>query len=212
MKSKSIKKQKSLSLFNQKTQNENSVCHHLPSDFVKLERWDVSKQPKSIYYELMKSQFGELLVASTSKGVYYLDFYKSKSKAIQRLNAYFPFSEFIEQSGYWQTQINVFFTGEVQNNIQTIPLYLKGTAFQFQVWNELLNIPFGELSTYGEIAQCIGKPNSSRAVGTAIGNNPIAYIIPCHRVVQKSGKLGGYKWGIQRKKEILAWEAMKISS
>jgi AraC family transcriptional regulator of adaptative response/methylated-DNA-[protein]-cysteine methyltransferase len=90
---------------------------------------------------------------------------------------------------------------------KTIALHVKGTEFQLKVWAALLEIPFGELSNYGEIAQQIGHSKASRAVGTAIGSNPIALLIPCHRVVQANGKLGGFKWGLERKAAIIAWEA-----
>ncbi|MFT5147907.1 MAG: AraC family transcriptional regulator of adaptative response, partial [Flavobacteriales bacterium] len=83
------------------------------------------------------------------------------------------------------------------------------SEFQLKVWQALLKIPNGNLNTYGRIAKEIGKPTASRAVGTAIGSNPIAFLIPCHRVIQSSGNTGGYMWGEERKKIILAWEALK---
>ena len=84
---------------------------------------------------------------------------------------------------------------------------MKGTEFQLKVWDALLKIPMGSLSTYSEIASQIGKPKASRAVGTAIGSNPIASLIPCHRVIQASGNIGQYHWGHIRKKAMIAWEA-----
>jgi AraC family transcriptional regulator of adaptative response/methylated-DNA-[protein]-cysteine methyltransferase len=91
-----------------------------------------------------------------------------------------------------------------------IKLHLNGTAFQLKVWENLLKIPVGSLSTYGKIAGEMGKPSASRAIGTAIGKNPVAVLIPCHRVVQSSGKIGGFRWGSKRKSAIIAWEATKI--
>jgi AraC family transcriptional regulator of adaptative response/methylated-DNA-[protein]-cysteine methyltransferase len=87
-----------------------------------------------------------------------------------------------------------------------LKLHLKGTEFQLKVWSALLKIPFAELSTYGDLAKNILQPNASRAVGTAIGSNPVAFLIPCHRVIRKSGELGGYMWGETRKRVILAYE------
>jgi AraC family transcriptional regulator of adaptative response/methylated-DNA-[protein]-cysteine methyltransferase len=84
---------------------------------------------------------------------------------------------------------------------------LKGTAFQLKVWETLLKIPMGQLSTYGKIAKQIQFPNASRAVGTAIGSNPVAFLIPCHRVIQSSGIFGGYHWGSIRKTAMIGWEA-----
>jgi AraC family transcriptional regulator of adaptative response/methylated-DNA-[protein]-cysteine methyltransferase len=86
---------------------------------------------------------------------------------------------------------------------------LKGTDFQLKVWETLLKIPMGRLSTYHNIAEQIGSPKASRAVGTAIGSNPVAFLIPCHRVIQSSGKIGGYMWGNTRKTAIIGWEGAK---
>ena len=94
-------------------------------------------------------------------------------------------------------------------NIPKIKLHLKGTDFQLKVWEMLLKIPLGELSTYGNIAEKINNPNATRAVGTAIGKNPVAFLIPCHRVIQASGMIGGYMWGTTRKTAIIGWEAAK---
>jgi len=94
--------------------------------------------------------------------------------------------------------------------LNQIKLHLKGTSFQLKVWESLLKIPFAKLTSYGLIAHDIAVPKASRAVGTAIGSNPIAYLIPCHRVVQSSGIVGGYKWGIARKKILLAGNAQLI--
>lgn len=86
------------------------------------------------------------------------------------------------------------------------PLAIQGTPFQKSVWSALLNIPFGSTVSYGDIAEEIGKPKAVRAVGTAIGKNEHCVLIPCHRVTQKNGTLGGFRWGTNRKKELLAWE------
>ncbi len=88
-------------------------------------------------------------------------------------------------------------------------MHLKGTDFQLKVWEALLKIPMGKLSTYGSIAKEIDNPKASRAVGTAIGDNPVAFLIPCHRVIQASGNIGGYMWGTTRKKAIIGWESAK---
>ena len=92
-----------------------------------------------------------------------------------------------------------------------IKLHLKGTNFQFKVWETLLKIPMGQLASYGKIAQEIEAPNASRAVGTAIGKNPVAFLIPCHRVIQGSGNLGGYMWGTTRKTALIGWENAKVN-
>ena len=95
------------------------------------------------------------------------------------------------------------------HDLSEIKLHLKGTEFQLKVWESLLKIPMGELTTYGEIAKNIGNNKASRAVGTAIGSNPVAFLIPCHRVIQSSGHFGGYMWGTTRKTVIIGWEGAK---
>ena len=95
------------------------------------------------------------------------------------------------------------------SKLHQIKLHLKGTAFQLKVWEALLKIPMGQLSTYGNIAASIKNPNASRAVGTAIGSNPVAFLIPCHRVIQSTGTFGGYMWGPVRKTAMIGWEAAK---
>ncbi len=95
------------------------------------------------------------------------------------------------------------FEPEAANEIRVV---LRGTNFQLKVWQALLNIPTGSTVTYGDIANAIGKPTSSRAVGNAVGGNPVAFVIPCHRVLRESGALGGYRWGADKKQAILAWE------
>lgn len=92
------------------------------------------------------------------------------------------------------------------------PLLLRGSAFQLKVWEALLRIPEGRLVSYDQIAEAIGQPTASRAVGTAIGSNPIGYLIPCHRVIKKTGLFGGYRWGTGRKQAMLGWEAARVSS
>jgi AraC family transcriptional regulator, regulatory protein of adaptative response / methylated-DNA-[protein]-cysteine methyltransferase len=92
-----------------------------------------------------------------------------------------------------------------------VKLHLKGTAFQLKVWETLLKIPEGSLATYKTIAEKINNPNALRAVGSAIGQNPIAYIIPCHRVIQSAGTFGNYHWGATRKTAMIGWEAAKVS-
>jgi len=90
-----------------------------------------------------------------------------------------------------------------------VPLLVKGTPFQTQVWRALLRIPAGATTTYGQLAAALGQPHAARAVGTACKVNPIAFLIPCHRVIRETGALGGYRWGLVRKRAMLAWEAAR---
>ncbi|SFE13693.1 bifunctional transcriptional activator/DNA repair enzyme AdaA [Spirosoma endophyticum] len=93
---------------------------------------------------------------------------------------------------------------------QQLPILLRGSAFQLKVWEALLKIPEGQLASYDQIAEAIGQPTASRAVGTAIGSNPVGYLIPCHRVIKKTGLFGGYRWGVERKQAMLGWEAARV--
>ncbi|MBD2753482.1 methylated-DNA--[protein]-cysteine S-methyltransferase [Spirosoma validum] len=93
---------------------------------------------------------------------------------------------------------------------QPLSVLLRGSAFQLKVWEALLKIPEGQLASYDQIAEFIGQPTASRAVGTAIGSNPVGYLIPCHRVIKKTGLFGGYRWGAERKQAMLGWEAARI--
>lgn len=93
---------------------------------------------------------------------------------------------------------------------QPLPVLVRGSAFQLKVWEALLKIPEGQLASYDQIAEAIGQPTASRAVGTAIGSNPVGYLIPCHRVIKKTGLFGGYRWGSERKQAMLGWEAARV--
>lgn len=164
-----------------------------------------------INYSFSESYFGSILVASTQKGVCCISFADCEEDAIADLTIRFPNAQLIHKADDIQRSTFAFFSADWKN-ISEIKLHLKGTEFQLKVWDALLKIPMGKLSTYGEIAQQIGKPKASRAVGTAIGRNPIAQLIPCHRVIQATGKSGQYHWGSIRKKAMLGWESAKADT
>ncbi len=160
----------------------------------------------SIHYSFEDSPFGLLIIASTAKGICYMAFEEDKEKALNDLKAQFPQAVFQERTDVWQqAALSVF--REDWTKLSGIKLHLKGTSFQLKVWDSLLKIPMGKLSTYGSIAEQIGNPKASRAVGSAIGSNPVAYLIPCHRVIRSSGIVGGYMWGSIRKTAIIGWES-----
>ncbi len=161
-----------------------------------------------IDYDFTESPFGDVIIASTPKGICYIAFEQDPMKAFQNLKIKFPKAEFQHKSTVLQQNALLIFNSD-WTNLPQIKLHLKGTDFQLKVWESLLKIPFGKLSTYGELACEIGNPNASRAVGTAIGNNPIAYLIPCHRVIQSTGIMGGYMWNPVRKAAIIGWEQAK---
>ncbi|MGG8495267.1 bifunctional helix-turn-helix domain-containing protein/methylated-DNA--[protein]-cysteine S-methyltransferase [Tenacibaculum sp. TC6] len=161
-----------------------------------------------INYSFAESPFGSLIVASTSKGICYMAFEDNEAIALQNLRVKFPNAAFQRKLDLMQQNALFIFQND-WSKLNEIKLHLKGTDFQLKVWESLLKIPMGSLSTYGNLAEKIGNPNASRAVGTAIGSNPVAYLIPCHRVIQSTGNFGGYMWGNTRKTAIIGWEAAK---
>lgn len=164
----------------------------------------------SINYSFAHSPFGSLVIASTAKGVCYIAFEEEEQVALAKLVNKFPAASFNKQSDRLQQNALLVFKQD-WTKLPEIKLHLKGTEFQLKVWEALLKIPMGKLSTYGSIANQISSPLASRAVGTAIGSNPVAFLIPCHRVIQSTGGLGGYMWGVTRKSAILGWEGSKIN-
>jgi AraC family transcriptional regulator of adaptative response/methylated-DNA-[protein]-cysteine methyltransferase len=163
----------------------------------------------SINYSFSNSPFGTILIASTTKGICHMAFAEQENSAFEIIKNQFPNAKFVQkQDSLQQNALHIF--SHDWSKLNNIKLHLKGTEFQLKVWETLLKIPFGNLSTYGIIANQIKNPNASRAVGTAIGGNPVAFLIPCHRVIQGTGNLGGYLWGNTRKTAIIGWEASKL--
>jgi len=163
-----------------------------------------------INYSLAESPFGNLIVASTSKGVCYMAFEDDETKALNDLQLRFPNASFQRKLDLIQQNALFVFQND-WSKLPQIKLHLRGTPFQLKVWETLLKIPMGMLSTYGSIAAQVGSVNASRAVGTAIGNNPVAFLIPCHRVIQATGEIGGYMWGSTRKTAMIGWESAKTN-
>jgi AraC family transcriptional regulator of adaptative response/methylated-DNA-[protein]-cysteine methyltransferase len=162
----------------------------------------------SINYSFAQSPFGNIIVASTSKGICYMAFMESEKEALEDMRSHFPNARYKQLTDLIQQNALYIFTQD-WSRLRDIKLHLKGTDFQLKVWQTLLKIPAGGLTTYGQIASQIKQPQASRAVGTAIGSNPVAFLIPCHRVIQSTGVFGNYMWGSNRKKAIIGWEAAK---
>jgi len=160
----------------------------------------------TIHYSFAESPFGPLIVASTAKGVCYMAFEDDETLALSNLVARFPNARYERRLDLFQQNALFIFQND-WSRLPEIKLNLKGTDFQLKVWETLLKIPLGRLASYGHVAGQIGQPNASRAVGTAIGSNPVAFLIPCHRVIQASGAMGGYMWGTTRKTAIIGWES-----
>lgn len=160
----------------------------------------------SIHYSFAESPFGNILVASTSKGICHIAFADDEKVAMKDLFSRFPNAKYKQMVDLIQ-QNAMFIFNHDWTQLHQIKLHLKGSPFQLKVWETLLRIPMGKLTTYGAIAKQIQSPKAYRAVGTAIGENPVAFLIPCHRIIQSTGEFGGYHWGTVRKTAIIGWEA-----
>ncbi|EPJ6114652.1 methylated-DNA--[protein]-cysteine S-methyltransferase [Acinetobacter baumannii] len=161
-------------------------------------------------YSVETSPFGDLLVVSSDKGICSVRFVDHSDNIQEIVKQYFPKAQLKNHSPIWHQQIAQWFRQDFSEHLQQkLPLNLAGTPFQLQVWEALLTIPEGQLRTYQDIAEQIGKPKAVRAVATAIGQNPIAYLIPCHRVIRATGMVGEYHWQKGRKLALLAWEMAK---
>lgn len=163
-------------------------------------------QPLEISYTFSESPFGPLLAAATPRGLCYAGFADDPARAFGELQAHYPKAAFTEQPTAVHAKMAACFHHRQPDEL---PLHVKGTAFQLKVWALLLQLPEGGISTYGRLAHQLGQPGASRAVGTAAGDNPLAWLIPCHRVLQQGGGLGGYHWGTARKQAMLAREAAR---
>ncbi|WP_449388286.1 bifunctional helix-turn-helix domain-containing protein/methylated-DNA--[protein]-cysteine S-methyltransferase [Chryseobacterium lineare] len=213
---KNLLKEEKASLFETAYETGLSSTSRLHDLFVKIEGMSPAEYKNggkslTINYSFSESPFGKIIAASTEKGICYMAFENDKHKALGDLQIKFPNASFFENQDEFQKNALSIFSKDWRE-LSTIKLHLKGTDFQLKVWESLLSIPMGKLSTYGNLAEKIGHSKASRAVGTAIGSNPVAFLIPCHRVIQSSGKIGGYMWGSDRKQLIIGWESSKVYS
>ena len=164
-------------------------------------------QGMNIYHTLVACPMGRLLVAATDKGVCSVKLGNSDEALKENLQSEFPSATHQQNGGHlaiWTAEILSYLDGEKTG--LDLPLDIQATAFQQRVWQALKEIPYGETRTYQQVAENMGKGNASRAVGTACGANPVALVVPCHRVLRKDGGLGGYSWGLDRKQSLLDME------
>lgn len=165
-------------------------------------------EPIQITYGNHSTPFGSALIAFTPLGLCHLDFFDNDGiTALAQLRKNWPHANLCEDRSATAPLIRLVFTPLQQQPAQPLRLHLRGTDFQLQIWQKLLDIPPGKLISYRELAQRIGHPAAARAVGRAVGQNPVCYLIPCHRVVRSDGSIGGYRSGITRKKTLLTSEA-----
>ena len=164
----------------------------------------------TIHYGFHPSPFGECLIAVTTRGVCHLGFVPPEGRraALAEMTAEWPQAHFEEAPRITAPLARRLFA-RVNGNSPGIDLCVRGTNFQIKVWEALLRIPPGGVVSYEDLARHIHAPRAARAVANAVAHNPVAWLIPCHRVIRKSGALGGYRWGETRKKALLAWEAAR---
>ncbi|MDB5234977.1 MAG: cysteine methyltransferase [Hymenobacter sp.] len=163
----------------------------------------------AISYSFGHSPFGEYLVASTPKGICKLVFVEDAETAVKDLCLEWPNALLTPTESALHIQVARFFAREFLPT-DRLHLHLKGTPFQLKIWESLLRIPEGELRTYSQLAEAAENGAAVRAAGTAIGANPVGYLIPCHRVIRGTGELGQYRWGATRKAALLGWEAARM--
>ncbi|MGE5224312.1 MAG: bifunctional helix-turn-helix domain-containing protein/methylated-DNA--[protein]-cysteine S-methyltransferase [Omnitrophica WOR_2 bacterium] len=164
-----------------------------------------------IVYGFHPTPFGECLLASSWRGICSLAFIQDgeRQKALDQLRTRYPNARFAEDSPGTRALAGRIFINSDGNDKSPLSLYLSGTNFQIKVWEALLAIPAGSIVTYEDIAILIGFPKAARAVGNAVSQNPLPFIIPCHRVIHKAGDFGNYQAGKARKMAILGWEMSK---
>jgi AraC family transcriptional regulator of adaptative response/methylated-DNA-[protein]-cysteine methyltransferase len=158
-----------------------------------------------IEWGLYPSPFGSCLLAGTERGLCRVAFLDDAESALAELRERWPLAELRPDRGRLGPLLGPIFAPLSKPGAPRLHLY--GTNFQIQVWRALLAIPFGQVASYADVARALGRPGAGRAVGGAVGRNPLAVLIPCHRVILASGALGDYRWGAERKRALLAWEA-----
>jgi AraC family transcriptional regulator of adaptative response/methylated-DNA-[protein]-cysteine methyltransferase len=162
-----------------------------------------------VRYGFHDTPFGECLLATTERGICNLFFVREgdSSPALEQLYASWPRAEFLERNDETQPLVDRIFAPAGVGQARPFHLQLKGTNFQVNVWRALLSISPGAMVSYQDVARLAGRPDATRAVANAISRNPVAYLIPCHRVISGSGQVHCYRWGVARKKAMLGWEA-----
>ncbi|TVP42534.1 MAG: methylated-DNA--[protein]-cysteine S-methyltransferase [Halomonas sp.] len=164
-----------------------------------------------IEYGVHATPLGPMFVAVTQRGVCRAEFmdFNSMDELLDNLHKAWPLSSIRESLASTRHAIDAFFSSGTTSKQGPLSLHVTGTNFQIAVWRALLKIPTGAVASYADVAKSLGAPKSARAVGNAIGANPVALLIPCHRVIQQSGALGGYRWGPTKKLMVQTWEKMR---
>lgn len=173
--------------------------------------WKTGGAGLRIRYGFHPSPFGQALAMSTARGLCGLAFADTGEEvaALADMRTRWPNATYVEDPAATAPLVSRIFNPTAWRDDQPLRIVFIGTDFEIRVWETLLRIPMGRATTYSSIAAHVGKPKAARAVGAAIGKNPISFVVPCHRVLGKSGDLTGYHWGLTRKRAILGWEAGK---
>jgi len=160
-------------------------------------------------YAFHVTPFGDCLVAESARGICHLGFIEgdNRARALEDLRQNWQEASLAENPAAGGRAIRQIFSSTAAEGRSPVKVLLKGTNFQVKVWQALLKVPEGTMVTYGALAEAVGRPGAHRAVGNAVGRNPIAYLVPCHRVLRSNGEAGGYRWGTARKKAMLGYEA-----
>ena len=172
--------------------------------------WKAKGEGLMIRHGFHPSPFGEALVMITDRGLAGLAFADGdRAACFDDMARRWPNARYVEDHGATAPYVDRIFNPACWNGDQPLRVVLIGTDFQVRVWESLLKIPMGKAMTYSDLARDIGQPSASRAVGAAVGRNPISFVVPCHRALGKSGALTGYHWGLTRKRAMLGWEASR---
>lgn len=190
-----------------------SRLHDLFVTFESMTPGEFKKQGAGlkIIYGFHYSPFGKCLLALTERGICRMGFVETGEEplALEQLRREWPGAIFTENQKLTQPMVEQLFRPTGTRESHPFHLYLKGTNFQINVWKALLTIPEGRMVSYQDIATLIGNPKAFRTVASAVAVNPVGYLIPCHRVIEKSGRIHKYRWGSLRKKALLGWEAAR---
>jgi AraC family transcriptional regulator of adaptative response/methylated-DNA-[protein]-cysteine methyltransferase len=157
-----------------------------------------------IRYGFQPTPFGMSLIGVTERGICAFSFPDDENSAIETLRSDWQNAKLVRDDNAAEETVSRIFKPEKGSRLKIL---MKGTNFQIKVWTAVLRLPFGVFSSYGRVAEMIGQPSASRAVGTALGQNRIGYLIPCHRVLRETGAVTGYRWGSARKRAMIAFEA-----
>ena len=174
--------------------------------------WKAGGENMTLTYGFHASPFGTALVMTTPRGLAGLALADAgKEKAVLRdMKSRWPKAKYVEDFAATAPTARRIFDPSLWRKEQPLRIVLIGTDFEVRVWEKLLTIPMGRLTTYSDLAAQAGNPKAARAVGAAVGKNPICFVVPCHRVIGKTGELTGYHWGLTRKRAILGWEAGQV--